>query len=149
MLRLAAGRSLEPSAAVLDRRTLRASPESGERAGDDGAKRKRGAKLHLAVDTLGYLLALHVTPADQNDRAAVGALATAVQAATKESVDVAFVDQGVHRDVGADVWAGPVRVEAGRWGASAVGVARPVPRSVVAMRPQGRARGPLRPELPA
>lgn len=94
VLRLAAGRAPEPTAAVLDSRTLRSSPESGERAGYDGAKRKKGSKLHMAVDTLGHLLALHLTPADADDRAQVGRLAKAVQAATGESVEVAFVDQG-------------------------------------------------------
>uniref|UniRef100_UPI0005B28C4C IS5 family transposase n=1 Tax=Methylobacterium sp. B34 TaxID=95563 RepID=UPI0005B28C4C len=77
VLRLAAGRAPEPTAAVLDSRTLRSSPESGERAGYDGAKRKKGSKLHMAVDTLGHLLALHVTPADADDRAQVGRLAKA------------------------------------------------------------------------
>ncbi|CAO4180107.1 Transposase of ISMdi26, IS5 family [Methylorubrum aminovorans] len=63
VLRLAAGRKAEPSVVILDSRTLRATPESGERAGYDGAKRKQGSKLHMAVDTLGHFLALHVTPA--------------------------------------------------------------------------------------
>ena len=48
----------------------------------------------MAVDTLGYLLALHVTPANEQDRARVKALAAQVQAATSETVQVAFVDQG-------------------------------------------------------
>jgi transposase len=94
VLRLATGRAEEPSAAVLDSRTLRSTPESGHRAGWDGHKRTRGSKLHLAVDTLGHLLALHVTPASANDRAAVTALAEAVQDATGASVELAFVDQG-------------------------------------------------------
>jgi transposase len=94
LLRLAAGRAAEPTAAVLDSRTLRSTPESGARAGYDGAKRKKGSKLHMAVDTLGHLLAAHVTPATADDRAEVGRLAAAVQAATDESVEVAFVDQG-------------------------------------------------------
>jgi transposase len=94
VLRLAAGRAEEPSAAVLDSRTLRSTPESGGRAGWDGHKRTRGAKLHLAVDTLGHLLALRVTPASENDRAAVAGLAAAVQEATGESVTLAYVDQG-------------------------------------------------------
>ena len=72
VLRLAAGRKARPGAAILDSRTLRSSPESGTRAGYDGAKRKKGSKLHLAVDTLGHLLALHVTPASVDDRAEVG-----------------------------------------------------------------------------
>ena len=94
VLRLAAGRKPQPSAAILDSRTLRSTPESGERAGYDGAKRKKGSKLHLAVDTLGHLLALHVTPASADDRAEVGCLAQAVQASTGQSVDLAYVDQG-------------------------------------------------------
>lgn len=94
VLRLAMGRRAEPSAAILDSRTLRSSPESGERAAYDGAKRKRGSKLHLAVDTLGHLLALHVTPANADDRAEVGRLAEAVQEATGDSVSLAYVDQG-------------------------------------------------------
>jgi transposase len=94
VLRMAAGHKAEPSAVILDSRTLRSSPESGERAGYDGAKRKKGSKLHLAVDTLGHLLALHVTPANTDDRAEVGRLAQAVQDATGQSVDLAYVDQG-------------------------------------------------------
>ena len=94
VLRLAAGRNPEPTAAVIDSRTLRSTPESGARAGWDGAKRKKGSKLHMAVDTLGHLLAAHVTPATADDRAEVGRLAGAVQAATGQSVEVAFVDQG-------------------------------------------------------
>jgi transposase len=94
VLRSAAGREAEPSAAVLDSRTLRSTPESGARGGYDGAKRKKGPKVHMAVDTLGHLLALHVTPATADDRAEVGRSAEAVQAATGESVEVAFVDQG-------------------------------------------------------
>jgi transposase len=94
LLRVAAGREPEPSAAVLDSRTPRSTPESGHRAGYDGAKRKRGSKVHLAVGTMGHLLALHVTPAKADDRAEVGWLAAAVQEATGESVEVAYVDQG-------------------------------------------------------
>jgi transposase len=94
VLRLASGRNEEPTAAIIDSRTLRSTPESGPRAGYDGAKRKRGSKLHLAVDTLGHLLALHVTPANVDDRAEVGRLAEAIQEATGESVTLAYVDQG-------------------------------------------------------
>jgi len=94
LLRLAAGRTAEPSAAIIDSRTLRSTPESGARAGYDGAKRKKGSKLHLAVDTLGHLLALHATPANADDRAQVGHMAKAIQAATNQSVELAFADQG-------------------------------------------------------
>ena len=52
----------------------------------------------MAVDTLGHLLTLHVTPASANDRAEVGRLAQAVQAATGNSVELAYVDQGYTGD---------------------------------------------------
>lgn len=94
ILRLAKGRTEQPTAAIFDSRTLQSTPESGERAGYDGHKRKKGSKTHLAVDTLGHLLALYVTPANEQDRAQVEALARQVQEATEQSVEVAFVDQG-------------------------------------------------------
>jgi transposase len=94
LLRLAAGRDAAPTGAIMDSRTLQSSPESGARAGYDGAKRRKGSKTHMAVDTLGLLLAMNVTPADEQDRAQVGELAQAIQAATGHTVEVVFVDQG-------------------------------------------------------
>jgi transposase len=94
LLREIADRAPQPSAAIFDSRTLQSTPESGGRAGYDGYKRRRGSKVHMAVDTLGQLLALLVTPASEQDRAQVAELAELVQDATGESVEVAFVDQG-------------------------------------------------------
>ncbi len=98
ILRLAEGRDPEPTAAIRDSRTLQSTPERGGRAGYDGAKRRKGSKVHLAVDTLGQFLALHVTPANEQDRAQVAALAVAVQEATGEHVELAYVDQGYTGD---------------------------------------------------
>jgi transposase len=94
ILRSLEGRHEEPSAAIFDSRTLRSTPESGKRGGYDGAKRTKGSKVHMAVDTLGHLLSLHVTAANQQDRDEVGKLAKEVQKQTGKSVDLAFVDQG-------------------------------------------------------
>ncbi|HEX7002243.1 MAG TPA: IS5 family transposase [Trueperaceae bacterium] len=101
LLRLAQGRQAQPSAAIVDSQTLQSTPESGARAGYDGHKRKKGTKLHLAVDTLGHLLALHVTAANDQDRAQVGKLAAAVQDATGEHVELVYVDQGYTGDAAA------------------------------------------------
>ncbi len=98
LVREIADRPPDPRAAIFDSRTLQSSPESGARAAYDGAKRRRGSKVHLAVDTLGHLLALLVTPANEQDRAQVAALAEQVQAATDETVEIAFVDQGYTGD---------------------------------------------------
>ncbi len=98
LLRKAAGRHEEPTAAIIDGRTLQSTPESGSRAGYDGYKRKKGSKIHLAVDTLGYLLAATVTPANEQERSQVGALSEAIQKATGQSVERLYADQGYTGD---------------------------------------------------
>jgi transposase len=99
LLRLAKGKKEQPTTAIYDGRTMQSTPESGERAGYDGYKRKKGSKVHMAVDTLGYLLALHVTPANEQERAQVQELSEKVQEVTSKSVEIAYVDQG---DTGED-----------------------------------------------
>jgi transposase len=94
ILRLVEGRNPKPSATIFDCRTLQSTPESGARAGYDGHKKKNGSKVHIAVDTLGNLLALKVTAANENEREQVAELAKKVQEVTGNAVKVAFVDQG-------------------------------------------------------
>ena len=94
LLRLSKGRASEPKAAILDSRTLRSTPESGPRGGYDGHKNKKGSKVHAAVDTLGHLLALRVSPANEDDRKQVEKLAEEIQQATRENIEIAYVDQG-------------------------------------------------------
>ncbi|BDI31483.1 IS5 family transposase [Capsulimonas corticalis] len=102
VLRLAEGRNAQPSAAIYDGQTIQSTPESGERAGYDGAKKRKGSKIHIAVDTLGHLLALLVTPANEQERAQVSELTQAVQEATGGSVELAYVDQGYTGDAAAE-----------------------------------------------
>lgn len=94
LIRLGEGKSVTPTAAIFDSRTLQGSVENGDRGGYDGHKKRKGSKLHLAVDTLGEFLALVVTPANAQDRAQVAELAAAVQAATGNQIELVFVDQG-------------------------------------------------------
>lgn len=94
VLRLVAGKNAVPSAAILDSRTLQSTPESSARVGFDGAKKRKGSKVHAAVDTLGHLLALKATAANEEDRAQVGDLAKALQGATDGNIKLAYVDQG-------------------------------------------------------
>jgi transposase len=102
LLRLMADRAGAPTAAILDSRTMQSTPESGGRAGYDGAKRRKGSKVHIAVDTLGHLLALKVTPANEQDRAQVGDLIEHVQEVTGGNVELAYVDQGYTGESAAD-----------------------------------------------
>jgi transposase len=102
VLRIAEGRQEMPTASIFDSRTMQSTVESGARAGYDGAKRRKGNKVHLAVDTLGHLLALCVTAANEQDRAQVSELAERVQAETGETVEIAYVDQGYTGENAAD-----------------------------------------------
>jgi transposase len=76
------------------RSTIQSTCESGPRAEYDGYKRKRRSKVHIAVDTLRQLLAVHVTPANEQERAQVAELARQVQQVTEHTIKVAFADQG-------------------------------------------------------
>lgn len=92
--RVLLARAATPTAIVLDGRTLQSTPESGHRAGYDGAKKRKGSKAHIAVDTLGQLLSVVITPANEQERAQVGELCRQVQEATGQTVSVGFGDQG-------------------------------------------------------
>lgn len=94
VVRLLEGRGAEPTAMIVDSRTVQSTPESGSRAGFDGAKKRKGSKIHSAVDTLGNLLAMTVTAANEQDRAQVATLAAAVQEATGGTIEIAYADQG-------------------------------------------------------
>jgi hypothetical protein len=59
----------------------------------DGRKRRKGSNVHIAVDTLGHLPALKVTPADEQERARIGALAAQVQAAADQQVQIGYIGQ--------------------------------------------------------
>ena len=93
IVRISAGRDGSPTAAIFDARTIQSTPESGGRGGYDGGKRKKGSKVHAAVDTLGNLLAVKVTAANEQERAEVADLSAAVQNATGQTVTLAYVDR--------------------------------------------------------
>jgi hypothetical protein len=60
---------LRTSAAILDSQSVKTTAESGTIKGYDAAKEVKGRKRYLLVDTLGLLLAVHVMPADVQERA--------------------------------------------------------------------------------
>lgn len=93
VLRVTQERQGQPGAVILDGRTLQSTCESGPRAGYDGHKRKRGSKVHMAVDTLGLLPAVHITSANEQERAQVDELARQVQHVTGQTVKPALADQ--------------------------------------------------------
>ena len=74
----------------------------------------QGAKVHVAVDTLGHLLAMVVTPASEQERAQVAELAEQVQEVTGERVELAYVDQGYTGEEPAEA-AAEHRASSWRW----------------------------------
>ncbi len=94
LLRHFGGRKGQPTAVAIDSRTLQSTPESGSRPGYDGAKRRKGSEVRIAVDTLSHLIALKVTSADAGDREQVSALAEQIQQVTGRTVELAYVNQG-------------------------------------------------------
>jgi len=67
LLRKAAGRAMQPSAAILDSQSVKTTDRGGER-GYDAGKQVNGRKRHILVDTLGLLLVVCVTAASTQDR---------------------------------------------------------------------------------
>jgi len=62
------GRDCRPTAAILDSQSVKSDPHGGE-VGYDAAKKIKGRKRHLLVDTLGLVLAVFITPASTAERA--------------------------------------------------------------------------------
>lgn len=102
LLRHFGGRKGQPTAVCIDSRTLQSTPESGARAGCDGAKRRKGSKVHIAVDTLGHLMALKIPSAAEEDRSQVAQLAEEIQQVTGDTVQLAYVDQGYTGEAAAE-----------------------------------------------
>jgi putative transposase len=65
-VRAAAGRDPDPRVACIDSQSTKTA-YGGQQVGTDGGKKVRGRKRHIAVDTMGLLLAVVVTAANVDD----------------------------------------------------------------------------------
>jgi transposase len=72
-----AGREASPSAAVIDSQSIKAP--SADARGYDAGKKIVGRKRHIAVDTDGRLLMVHLTPADIADSAGAAMILDAIR----------------------------------------------------------------------
>ena len=67
-MRKAKVKRARPTACILDSQTVR-SADHGGAVGYDAAKKTKGRKRHLLVDTLGLLMGIWITPASTPERA--------------------------------------------------------------------------------
>jgi putative transposase len=72
-LRVTRGREAQPSGGIIDSQSVKTTGVGGER-GYDGAKKIKGRKRHLLVDTQGLVLTVKVHPAGVMDRDGVALL---------------------------------------------------------------------------
>lgn len=72
-LRKTEGRNVAPTAAIIDRQSVKTPDQAGER-GYDAGKKVSGRKRHIAVDVLGMILAIKITSAAVQDRDAAKGL---------------------------------------------------------------------------
>ncbi len=94
LLRLHAGRDPLPTAAIIDSQTVRgADTVPGPSAGYDAGKKTKGRKRHIAVDTMGLLLAVVVTAASIQDRDGAHRLLVALRARVS-TISLVWADGG-------------------------------------------------------
>lgn len=89
------GKEATPSVLILDSQSVKAAPGQGVR-GYDGGKKVVGRKRHIAVDTLGFLLAVVVTAAHVDDAAAAPAVLALVPPQQFPRMTTLFADSKYH-----------------------------------------------------
>lgn len=118
------GKNAQPSAAIIDAQSTRASPQGGP-SGFDAGKKVKGRKRHIVVDTLGLVLAVTVTAASVQDRDAAAQVVAQTMAKTpgvkKLFTDSAYAGQckleleAAHVGLAVEVVRHPANGNTGTW----------------------------------
>src|SRR5262249_51522141 len=92
-VRVKEGREPTPSMISLDSQSARTGPGGAEEVGTDGGKKVKGRKRHIAVDTMGLLLAVVGTAANVADGRAAPRLLEQVPAQKNPRLKKVLGDQ--------------------------------------------------------
>jgi putative transposase len=94
-VRAAAGRDPDPRVGAIDSQSVKTAA-GGEEVGTDGGKKVRGRKRHIAVDTMGLLLAVAVTAANVDDAKAAPQVFAQMPGKRFPRLEVVQADQKYH-----------------------------------------------------
>ena len=93
LVRVQDGRNPEPTAGIVDSRTMKSSAQAIDSIGYDGGKKVKGRKAHIMTDTTGLLLSVVVHPADVQDRDGIGLVCEGIEERCP-LLDIVYVDSG-------------------------------------------------------